>query len=95
MTFSIIKQIVHVVEGNIKKNSPLEKPLSISAYASVDNGFLGVKIFNITLNYMSYLYNIFHDLFMHILFCDVWVFYDVWVLRHRSMDTKSTQYFNQ
>jgi hypothetical protein len=26
------------------------------AYASVDNGFLGVKIFNITLNYMNYLY---------------------------------------
>jgi hypothetical protein len=27
--------------------------------------------------------------------CTTWVFYDVWVLRHRSMDTKSTQYFNQ
>jgi hypothetical protein len=49
MTFSIIKQIVHVhdvVEGNTKK-----------FHASVDNGFHGVKIFDITLNYMSYLYN--------------------------------------
>ena len=31
---------------------------------------------------------IFHDLFMHYILCDVWVFYDVWVLRHRSMDSK-------
>jgi REP element-mobilizing transposase RayT len=31
---------------------------------------------------------IFHDLFMHNIFYDVCVFYDVWVLRHRSMDTK-------
>jgi hypothetical protein len=31
---------------------------------------------------------IFHDLFMHYIFCDVWVFYKVVVLRHRSMDTK-------
>jgi hypothetical protein len=38
---------------------------------------------------------IFQDLFMHFSFCDVWVLYDVWVLHHRSMDTKSTQYFNQ
>jgi hypothetical protein len=37
--------MVHVVEGDIEN------------YASVDNGFLGVKIFNITLNYMNYLYN--------------------------------------
>jgi hypothetical protein len=29
---------------------------------------------------------IFHDLFMQFSFCDVWVVYDVWVLRHRSMD---------
>ena len=38
---------------------------------------------------------IFHDLLMHFSFCDVRVFYDVWVLRHISMDAKSTQYFNQ
>jgi hypothetical protein len=37
----------------------------------------------------------FYDLFMHYIFCDVWVFYDVWVIRHRSTDTKSNQYFNQ
>jgi hypothetical protein len=36
--------------------SPLEKSLSTSAYASVDNDFLGVKIFNITLNYMNHLF---------------------------------------
>ena len=30
----------------------------------------------------------FYDLFMQYIFCDVGVFYDVWVLRHRSMDTK-------
>jgi hypothetical protein len=27
------------------------------------------------------------------IFCDVWVFYDIWVLHHRSMDTNSIQYF--
>jgi hypothetical protein len=31
---------------------------------------------------------IFYDLYMHYIFCDVWAFYNVWVLRHRSMDTK-------
>jgi hypothetical protein len=31
---------------------------------------------------------IFHYLFLHFSFCHVWVFYDVWVLRHRSMDSK-------
>ena len=36
---------------------------------------------------------IFHDLFMHYILCDVWVFYDVWVLRHRSMDSKIHQIF--
>jgi hypothetical protein len=28
--------------------------------------------------------HIFQDFFMHYIFCDVWVFYDVWVLRHRK-----------
>jgi hypothetical protein len=32
----------------------------------------------------------FYDLFMHYIFCGIQVFYDVLVLRHRSMDTKST-----
>jgi hypothetical protein len=39
-TFSIIKQIVHVVEGKIKKFHPS----NLGLYTSVDNGFLGVKI---------------------------------------------------
>jgi hypothetical protein len=39
--------------------------------------------------------HIFHDLFIHYIFCNVWVFYDVWVLRQRSIDTKSIQHFNQ
>jgi hypothetical protein len=30
----------------------------------------------------------FHDSFMPFSFCDVWVVYDVWVLRHRSIDSK-------
>jgi hypothetical protein len=34
------------------------------AYASVDNGFLGVKIFNITLNYGTWTISV-------ILFCDL------------------------
>jgi hypothetical protein len=60
MAFSIIKQIVHVVEDNIENFHPSKKPLSTSAYASVDISFLVVKIFNITLNYMTiYMYMIF------------------------------------
>jgi hypothetical protein len=53
MTFSMI--IVHVVEGNIENFHPSKnhKWLSTSAYASDDNGFLRVKIFNITLNFMN------------------------------------------
>jgi hypothetical protein len=41
MTFSIhvIKEMVHVVEGNIENLHP-SKNQSTSAYASVDNGFI-------------------------------------------------------
>jgi hypothetical protein len=37
---------------------------------------------------MYYSVYISHDLFMHYIFFDVWVSCDVWVLRHRSMDSK-------
>jgi hypothetical protein len=39
------------------------------------NKYYGIKLYS------------FHDLFMHYIFCDVWVFYDVVVLLHGSIDT--------
>jgi hypothetical protein len=59
MTFGIIKQIVHLTEGNIFfffLHVSLGKSLSTSVYFCVDNAFFGMKIFNITHNYANYMH---------------------------------------
>ena len=45
---------MHVVECNIENFHP-KKTIVNRGAAEVDNGFRGVKIFNVTLNYMHYL----------------------------------------
>jgi hypothetical protein len=49
MTFSIIKQIVHVAEGNIENFHPSKNHCEPR---------LTMIIFNITLSYMNFLYNV-------------------------------------
>jgi hypothetical protein len=60
-----------------------------TAYASVDNGFLGVKIFNITLNYMNHLfyYTECHFFGMHAKIHIVWSLTLQALSRQRAFDS--------
>jgi hypothetical protein len=55
MTFSIIKQIAHVVEGNIKIFTPRKTIVNLGLRLGW-KWLSGVKNFNIALKYMRYLY---------------------------------------
>jgi hypothetical protein len=59
-----------------------------TSYTNKTNKFIPYHLIISKTKYYKIKRYIFHDLFMPISFCDVWVVYDVWVLHHRSMDSK-------